>query len=240
MQPRPFFDRSLWIPIVISVVSILGLGWILSTRILGKPPIPPTATPYIFSSLEARTLTPSPSATPTTSTGSAQGQDEPLSTPTGTSPDAYPGPLVETSLSTSTLTPESLPTASATLTPYRFQLLPAGKYDDTDPNIAYDQSWIALKNPSTASSYKGTIHASNSIGNAADFRFSGERFRLGYKRGKSFGTVTVLIDGQPYSFHEQDFGLVWRSPQLSPGEHVVRIIHESGEAINLDYIEILD
>jgi len=56
----------------------------------------------------------------------------------------------------------------------------------------------------------------------------------------SFGTVTVLIDGQPYSFHEQAFDLVWRSPQLSPGDHFVRIIHESGESINLDYLEILN
>jgi len=39
---------------------------------------------------------------------------------------------------------------------------------------------------------------------------------------------------------EQAFDLVWRSPQLSPGDHFVRIIHESGESINFDYIEILD
>jgi hypothetical protein len=33
---------------------------------------------------------------------------------------------------------------------------------------------------------------------------------------------------------------VWQSPELPSGDHFVRIIHESGESINLDYIEILD
>jgi hypothetical protein len=109
-----------------------------------------------------------------------------------------------------------------------------------DPNIAYDRYWTVLKNPGTENAYKGTIHVSAGIGNEASFRFTGERFRLGYQRGKNFGTVTVIIDDQPYSFHEQAFDLLWRSPQLSPGDHFVRIIHESGESINLDYIEILD
>jgi hypothetical protein len=108
-----------------------------------------------------------------------------------------------------------------------------------DPNIAYDRYWTVLKNPGTANAYKGTIHMSTGIGNEASFRFTGERFRLGYQRGTNFGTVTVIIDDQPYSFHEQAFDLLWRSPQLSPGDHFVRIIHESGESINLDYIEIL-
>jgi hypothetical protein len=34
--------------------------------------------------------------------------------------------------------------------------------------------------------------------------------------------------------------LEWRCSQLSPGDHFVRIIHESRESINLDYIEIPD
>ena len=63
---------------------------------------------------------------------------------------------------------------------------------------------------------------------------------MGYKRGMSFGTVTVFVDDQPYSFNEEDFALVWRSPKLPPGYHFVRILHESGESINLDYIQILE
>jgi hypothetical protein len=235
MQPRPSFDRALLIPIAIGVVSILGIGWIILTSDLGKSLIPPTAIPSSFSSPEAGTLTPSPSATPS--------QDETPPTATGTSPDAYPAPPAETLPSTSTLiteSTESLPTPSATYTPDQIQLLPAGKYDDTNPNIAYDRFWTALKNPGTANAYKGTLHVSAGIGNEASFRFTGERFRLGYQRGRNFGTVTVIIDDQPYSFHEQAFDLLWRSPQLSPGDHFVRIIHESGESINLDYIEILD
>jgi len=232
MQPRPSFDRALLILITIGVVSILGIGWIFLTSDPGKSLITPTAIPSSFSSLEAGTLTPSPSTTPT--------QDETPPTATGTSPDAYPEPPAETLPSTSTLIMESLPTPSATHTPDQFQPLPVGKYDDTDPNIAYDRFWILLKNPGTANAYKGTIHASNGTGNEASFRFTGERFCLGYQRGKNFGIVTVIIDNQPHSFHEQAFDLVWCSPQLSPGDHFVRIIHESGESINLDYIEIRD
>jgi hypothetical protein len=237
MQPRPLFDRALLIPIAIGVVSILGIGWILWTRHLGEstisPTAVPTAIPFDVSSLETEVVSFYPSATPT--------RDEASPTVTGTSPAAYPAPLDETLPSTGTLMTESLPTPSATYTPERIQPLQAGKkYDDTDPNIAYDPYWTALKNPGTANAYKGTIHASTSIGNEASFRFTGEGLRLGYQRGKYFGTVTVLIDDQPYSFHEQAFDLVWRSPKLSPGDHFVQIIHESGESINLDYIEILD
>lgn len=97
-----------------------------------------------------------------------------------------------------------------------------------------------MKNPSTSNAYKGTLDVSVGIGNEASFRFTGEAFRLGYQRGTNFGMVTVIIDDQPYNFHEQALGLLWRSPQLSPGDHFVRIIYESGESINLDYIEILD
>ena len=232
MQPRPSFDRGFLIPIVISVVSILGIGWILVTSALGESPTPPTMTPSSLSFLEVRTLTPSPSE-PTT-------QEESPPTVTGTDPEAYPGPITETPLLTSTVITETPAPPTATYTPGGIQPLRVGKYDDTNPNIAYDKNWIALKNPSTAISYKGTIHASANVGSEASFRFTGEGVRLGYQRGKSFGTVTVLIDDQPYGFHEQAFDLVWRSPPLSSGDHFVRIIHESGEAINLDYIEILD
>jgi len=239
MQPRPSFDRALLIPIAIGVVSILGIGWILLTSDLGKSFIPPTPTaipsiPSSFSSPEAGTLTPSPLVT------ASQAETPPEDTATGTSPNSYPGPPAETLPSTSTLLTESPPTSSATHTPDRFQPLPAGKYDDMDPNIAYDRYWKVLKNPGTKNAYQGTLHASADIGDEASFRFTGTRFRLGYQRGKNFGTVTVIIDDQPYSFHEEAFDLVWSSPQLSPGDHFVRIIHESGESINLDYIEILD
>jgi hypothetical protein len=237
MQPRPSFDRALLIPIAIGVVSILGIGWLFLTSDLGKSLIPPTtvptAIPFDVSSLdtEIASFYPTQDESPKAQTPS---------TATGTSPVAYPGPLAETLPSTSTLITESPPTPSATPTPDRIRPLPAGKYDDMDPNIAYDRYWTVLKNPGTKNAYYGTLHASAGIGNEASFRFTGERFLLGYQRGKNFGTVTVLIDDQPYSFHEQAFDLLWRSPQLSPGDHFVRIIHESGESINLDYIEILD
>jgi hypothetical protein len=236
MQPRPPFNRELLIPIALGVVSILGVGWIFFTTFRSESPIPPTveptAIPFDFSSLEAGLLTPSPSATPTLE------ETPPIAT--GTSADVYPNPPAETLPSVSTLIAESPPALSATPAPDQAPPLQAGKkYDDTDPNIAYDRYWIILKNPGTKNAYKGALHYSASIGNEASFRFTGQGFYLGYQRGRNFGTVTVIIDDQPYSFHEQAFDLFWRSPQLSSGTHFVRIIHESGESINLDYIEVL-
>jgi hypothetical protein len=95
-------------------------------------------------------------------------------------------------------------------------------------------------NSGTKYAYKGTLHISDSMWSEATFRFTGRRLYLGYQRGRSFGIVTVLIDDQSYSFHEQAFDKIWRSPELSPGAHQVRIIHESGASVNLDYIEIVD
>lgn len=236
MQPRRSFDRTLVIPIAIGIFSILGIGWLIWTKDLGdslkETFIPPTAMPSSSGPLEAATWTPFPSPVPTLA--------EMSPTVTTTGPDSYPGPFAEILPTTSALVTETPPTPSTTPTPAGIQPLRAGKYDDTDPNIAYDPHWIALKNTSTAKSYEGTIHASFDAGSEASFRFTGKGFRLGYKRGKNFGTVTVMIDGQPYSFYEQAFDLVWRSPQLSAGDHFVRIIHQSGESINLDYILILE
>ena len=233
MQPRPSFDPELVIVIAVGVVAILGLGWIFLANSRSElpisPTVEPTAPPFDVSPSETGILSPTPSATPTL--------EETPPTATGTSPDAYPGPPAETLPSTSILITESGSSISATPTPD--QSLPAGKYDDTDPNIAYDRYWAFKRNSGTANAYQGTLHISVGIGNEASFYFTGQQFRLGYQRGRNFGTVTVMIDDQPYSFHEQAFGNIWRSPQLSPGIHSVRIIHESGESINLDYIEVL-
>jgi hypothetical protein len=228
MQPRPSFDRALLIPIAIGVISILGIGWIFSIsdlrEILATPTAIPTAVPFDVSILETEALAFFPSATPT--------RAETLLTATE--------PPTETLASTGAAITESLLTPSATPTPDQIQPFSVGTYDDTDPNIAYDRSWTLLKNPGTKNAYKGTIHVSAGIGSEASFRFTGERFRLGYQRGKNFGIVTVIVDGQSYRFHEQAFDLSWSSPQLSAGDHFVRIIHEGGEWINLDYIEILE
>jgi len=224
MQPRPSFDRTILIPIAIGVVSMLGIAWILLTSVLSQSLSAPTVIPSGFSSLTTTTRT-SFFSPPTI---------------TATSPVSYPGPITETLPATSTLVTESPPPPSATPTPAGIQPLPAGKYDDMNLNIVYDQYWTVLKNAGTKNAYQGTLHVSTGIGEAAFFRFTGKGFRLGYQRGRNFGVVTVLIDDQPYSFHEQAFDLVWQSPQLSPGDHFVRIIHDSGESINLDYIEILN
>ena len=236
MQPRSPFDAKLLIPIGVGAVSILGIGLILLTSDLSESLIPPmaapTAIPSNVSPLETWTLPPPLSATPT-----LEGTP-PIAT--RTSLTSYTGPPAETFPSTSTLVTESRPAPSATPAPDQPQPFPAGKYDDMDPNIAYDRYWVVIKTAGTENAYKGALHVSASMGSEAFFRFTGQQFYLGYQRGRNFGTVTVIIDDQSYSFHEQAFDLIWRSPPLSPGTHFVRIIHESGESINLDYIQVLD
>jgi len=233
MQPRSSFDPELLIVIAVGITVLLGIGWVFLRNYRSESPLPPTVEPTPIPSdlshLETRTLPP-PSATSTLE------ETPPIAT--GTSTDLFPGLPAETLPPASTLITESLPTPSATPTPNNVQPFAAGKYDDLDPNIIYDRYWIVLKNPGTANAYKGTLHVSTAIGNEASFRFTGERFLLGYQRGRNFGRVTIIIDDQPYGFHEQAFDLFWRSPELSPGTHFVRIIHESGETINLDYIEV--
>lgn len=233
MQPRPPFDRELLIPIAVGIVSILGLAWIFLTNYRSESPVPPTTEPsatlFNVSPLVTRTRTPRPSATPTL--------EESSPTATRTNPVSYPGLPAETPPSASTLSIGSQPAPFGT--PSSDQVLPAGKYDDTHPKIAYDRHWAFKMNSGTKFAYKGTLHISDSIGNELSFTFTGQRIDLGYQRGRSFGTVTVIIDDQTYSFHEQAFGNIWRSPQLSPGTHSVRLIHESGQSINLDYIEVV-
>jgi hypothetical protein len=236
MQPRPSFDRELLIPIAVGIVAILGLLWIFLANDRNESPLPPTveptAIPFEVSPRPTQRPLVSPSGTPT-----LEETETPRATATGTSPVSYPGPPSETPLAASTLNTgsQAAPTAN------QVEPLAAGKkYDDTDPNIVYDRYWAFKMNSGTKFAYKGTLHISNSIGNEASFRFTGQRFNLGYQRGRNFGIVTVLIDGQPYNFHEQAFDRIWRSPELDPGTHSVRIIHESGESINLDYIEIWD
>jgi hypothetical protein len=233
MQPRPPFDRELLIPIAVGVVSILGLAWIFLANYRSESPVPPTVelTEIVFDSspIVARTRTPRPLVT--------SALEETPPTTTGTSPEAYPGPPAQTPPSASTSIIESQSAPFSTLTPD--QVLPEGKHDDTHPNIAYDRHWTYRMNSGTQYAYKGTLHTSDSIGNELSFRFTGQQLYLGYQRGRSFGTVTVMIDEQPYSFHEQAFGNIWRSPELPPGTHFVRIIHESGQSVNLDYIEVV-
>lgn len=234
MQPRPLFDRDLLIPIAVGIVSILGLAWILLTNDRSESTIlttvEPTAIPFDISPFVTQMRTPRPSATPPLE------ETSPGTTETGLA--AYPGPPEETAASAGSLMTETRSIPSDTATPEHS--FPSGKYDNTDPNIAYDRHWTFRMNPGTENAYKGTLHISSGIGSEVSFHFTGHRLHLGYQRGRNFGTVTVLIDGQPYRFHEQAFDRIWRSPELAPGLHSVRIIHESGESVNLDYIEVVD
>src|SRR5215207_902310 len=176
MQPRPSFDPELLIIIAISIVALLGLGWIFLTSYRGDSSLPPTlestAMPINVTPRETEVRSPPPSATPTL--------EQRPPTATRTSPVSYPGPPGETLPAEGTPTIASLPALSTTPGPEQAQPLSPRKYDDTDPNIAYDRFWTFHRNSGTKFAYKGTLHISNSIGNEVSFLFTGQRFNLGY------------------------------------------------------------
>ena len=226
MQPRPSFDRTLLIPIAVGLISFLGIAFIFLTSDLSDsltpPAIEPTAVPLDVDILKSA-IPPLPSLTPTLKERTPTATATIIAT--RTSPVSYPGPSDANLPSTGTMTTQSQPGPSTTPALGQPPPLSAGTYDDMDPNIVYDRYWTVIKTGGTKNAYKGALHVSESIGSEASFRFTGDRFNLGYQRARNAGIVTVMIDDQPYSFHEQAFDLIWRSPKLSSGTHSVRLIH---------------
>jgi len=113
----------------------------------------------------------------------------------------------------------------------------SSKYDDTNPNIGYGGEWTVQSTSGTA--YQGTLHISNTIGNYITLTFEGQQMELGYQSASDSGTLVITIDEEEYVL-DQFTNNIWVSPKLTSGTHYAIIFHESGDIINLDYINILD
>ncbi|HET9915186.1 MAG TPA: hypothetical protein VFQ13_25065 [Anaerolineales bacterium] len=234
MDKRPAIDRSLLIPIGISVFSIVGILFIFLTVYLDKPQVAvspdPTPTPFKYLFLATETLVPDPAlettppeeTVPEEPTGPIQEdlpEEEAATFPTEESAQTNP-------LSDSGTTPVvSTPVLNI-----------VDRYDDTDPRLEYDGAWVSQTN--VANARQGTLFVSNAIGNDLTLSFVGQQIVIGYLGEPSLGSITISIDDEEFQL-DQSVGKEWVSPQFGNNEHFVIIVHESGDTVNLDYINVL-
>ena len=232
------------IPIGISIFSITGILIALSIVYLDKPeepaPATPTFTPFSFIFLGTETSIPSPEleTTPAEETFPEESEgttliDTPqvlLDTPQAGFP-TIPG---EAPSQVSTL-PFSTSQASPTVSPAGLTV--TERYDNTDPILVFDGDWDPQTN--VANAYQGTLSVSNTIENDLSFSFTGQQMIVGYLGGVGLGNLLISINDQEFQVN-QSTGKEWISPQLPDAEYFVIIIHDSGESVNLDYINILN
>jgi len=232
MDNQPSIVRGLLIPILIGLISMIGIGLLFSLDYLNRSrapvPLERTATPfkYLLLATETGTVNPELEALPS---------EEIFSEEIFPTDVIFPDPLA--TVPSGIRTPTTVGSQNPTVIPTVGEIVPmvAGKYDDADVSIEYFGEWTVQTNISTA--YQGTLHVSNIIGNDMAFTFEGRQVQLGYQSVSGLGTLVITIDDEQYVL-AQGAGSSWISPQLTSGLHFMIIIHESGDSINLDYITI--
>lgn len=233
MNKRPFIDRSLLIPIGISVFSIAGILVIVLIVYRDKPQVAvstaPTPTPFKYLLLATETLIPDPAAA--------------TAPPEESLPDEATDPVeadpADEELSTFlTEEPSEIdPFLDSATTDETTDVLDIiDRYDNTDPRLDYDGDWGNQTN--VANAYQKTLYVSNTIGNDLILSFVGQQIVIGYLGEPGLGSMVISIDDEEFQL-DQSTGKEWTSPQLDNSEHFVIIIHESGDSVNLDYINIL-
>jgi hypothetical protein len=112
-------------------------------------------------------------------------------------------------------------------------------YDDTDPAILYSAGWVADLLPQ---GINGTYHYTATVGDTAQFTFSGTQVTLVFDKTFLYGVLDVAIDGQPPAAVSQyDPGILyqqqWASGPLAPGAHTRLLTHAGGGTyVDLDAI----
>jgi hypothetical protein len=249
MDNQPSFDRGIFIPIGVSIFSLIGICVIL---LLGRFNAAratveeiPTATPFKYSLIGTE-----PALSTVTGDGSETDdglEEEDLATATaGISTSQLPDtPSV---LSTNTISPNvpiiTLPPTIAANTPTRTPTsasgapLGAGTYDDTHDRLVYSGSWTTQSG--AAGAYQNTLHVSGTLGNSVSFRFIGKELRVFFQAGSSLGTIRLTLDGTVYDRNQSEGTQIyeWVLPEVASGTHNVTITHLSGGSVNLDSIII--
>ena len=228
------FDKSLIIPLLIGIASLLGICLIIALewqRGQDSQTIPTqTETPFKYILLATETMIPAPEL----DTAAPQ---ETFPTPTTMLQEGgTPFPTLIEQIATSAST---VFTPTATITPNIIfdttTPMTIGTYDDSDSHIVRTGNWINQSNVDSA--YQGTLLSSNKAGNYVAFNFIGTLMVLGYQSSLDAGDVTVNIDGSEVTL-TQLVGNAWFSQELEPGTHFVILTHMSGASVNLDYIDI--
>lgn len=223
---RKLFYNSIFIPIAISIFSVTGIILILLNVYFEQPntsaEATPSPTPFKYLLLATETGVPDPSEIRPTET-------------------IYtPPPPTEAELSVESSNTDSPPTntplgVTSAPTIDEALIFTEGIYDDIDERIMYEGDWV---NEIVETAYGETLFVSTTIGDTASFTFIGTQLQIAYLEDASLGVVIVRIDEVEYSL-DQSSGSEWLSPELPFGEHSALLIHESGDVILLDYINIL-
>jgi hypothetical protein len=169
-----------------------------------------------------RTATPTYTKTPTRT---ATRTKTPTRTPT----------ITNTRTPTATKTASRTKTATKTASPTRtytptFIPLGPGTYDDRNSNIVYRGSWVSS---TITGPYSRTIHYSKIINSSAGLSFNSRQINLLYTAGYNRGSVYIYIDGVLISVVNMYspklvYQTKWSSPVLSPGNHNISVVVNSG------------
>jgi hypothetical protein len=247
MDKKPFLDRSLLIPIGIGIFSIVGILIVILAVLIDQPqaevPAQPTVTPFKFILLATETFASDPALETHTPEGSLPNEPPiPISTVASGFP-AFPtqAPSQIPILATNTVQ-SSIPApaeVTATMTSSVAGTTVSGftqKYDNVDQLLLYYGNWVSRTD--VANAYQGTLHVSNRVGNDVAFSFVGQQIAIGYLGEPGLGSITISIDDDEFRLN-QSGGNRWLSPEFSSTEHFVILLHEEGDTINLDYVEII-
>lgn len=240
MAEKSSVDRSLWIPAVLGLFSLLGICLVLITlRVRDLPGAlseQSTATPLRFQYLatepgvvlptivntlpvDPATDTPAPTL-PVFDTGEDLELTEPFATPLPVLPTRTSG------IST-----------AANTTP-----LPIGiTFDDVDIRIIYSGNWIGQSGVLDA--FQNTLHLSSTIGDALELVFFGQKIRLVYQAGPGLGQIAIKLDEFDFVLDQASSEAsqgIWDSPVLPLANHTLTITHISGGAINIDSLVVID
>jgi len=234
MENKPSVDLGLLAPIILGVLSIIGIGavfFIQRANALQPIEVPDTATPFRYAYLgtepgvSTQTLEPTATETPIFSEPSVPTED-----------------IFFTATSAPTRSVTQAPARTATPTASETLQAVLSKFDDTYFEILYDGDWTAQSNVTDA--FQNTLHISFEAGNYALFTFVGEQIIVSYQAGPSLGEILITIDGLEYPAVSQSNGstilVSWPSPQMVLGTHEIIIEHLSGGSVNLDSITIPD
>jgi len=236
MDDKPTFNRELILPILLGVLSVVGIGLVFVFGHLSNErqvlPVPGTETPYRFVYLGTE---------PGLSTLTPEATDTPLPTATELSLEPVTfAPLTNTAVILSTnQTPLPSPTYTYTPSPTLASVL--SKIDDTYFELLYSGDWDSQSNVSDT--YQNTLHISFTVGDYVSFTFVGEQVIVSFQSGPSLGTIEINLDGLLFDVDQSSSNtelVNWTSSILIRGTHTLQITHLSGGSVNLDSITIPD
>ena len=244
MDNQPTFDRSIFIPIVLSGFSVIGIiAVLLIGRMLNSPAevaVTPSATRFQYVYLGTEPAVNTPVVEPSEVFPTDEPIEEPgvIDTPvavTSTLPVVLATPTRPGAGTPIVLTlPNATNTFPPTLTSASGPPLNPGTYDDVYPNLLYLPQQNGWRATGTGGS---TLHVSDAPGSTLTFRFVGRELRLIYQGGITLGQLRITIDNVSETL-DQSSGNEWVSDQFPNGTHSVLITHTGGGSVNIDQVII--